>query len=94
PRILVAGGSAFIQDQFGGKANEAFILNMVDWLVMDEAMLSVRSRGLAAAPLEEISDGGRNAMKLANIVGLPFAFVAFGLVRWRLREGRRSKVTL
>lgn len=94
PRILVAGGSAFIQDQFGGKANEAFILNMVDWLVMDEAMLTVRSRGLAAAPLAETSDGGRNAMKLANIIGLPLAFVAFGLGRWRLREGRRSKVAL
>jgi hypothetical protein len=59
-----------------------------------EALLSVRSRGLAAAPLGEVSDGGRNAMKLANVVGLPFAFVAFGLIRWRMREARRGKVTL
>ena len=94
PRVLVAGGSTFIQDQYMGKANEAFILNMVDWMVMDEALLAVRSRGLAAAPIGEISNGGRNALKFANIVGVPFAFVVFGLVRWRVREGRRAKVTL
>ncbi len=93
-RVLVAGGSAFIQDQYSGKANEAFVLNMTDWMVMDEALLQVRSRGLSAAPLGEVSDGGRNAMKLANVVGLPFAFVAFGLARWRMRESRRGKVTL
>ncbi len=93
-RVLVAGGSAFIQDQYSGKANDAFVLNMTDWMVMDEALLSVRSRGLAAAPLEETSNGGRNAMKLANVVGLPFAFIAFGLIRWRMRESRRAKVTL
>jgi len=93
-RVLVAGGSLFIQDQYGSKASEAFVLNMTDWLVMDEALLAVRSRGLSPAPLAEVSDGGRNALKLANVVGLPFAFVAFGLARWRMRESRRSKVKL
>ncbi len=93
-RVLVAGGSAFVQDQYSGKANETFILNMVDWMVMDEALLAVRSRGLAAAPLGEVGDTARNAVKFANILGLPFAFVAFGLVRWRVRESRRAKVTL
>lgn len=93
-RVLVASGSAFIQDQYSGKSNEAFVLNLTDWMVMDEALLSVRSRGLAAAPLSETSDGGRNAMKLGNVVGLPFAFIAFGLVRWRMRESRRGRVAL
>jgi gliding-associated putative ABC transporter substrate-binding component GldG len=93
-RVLVAGGSAFIQDQYSGKGNEAFILNMIDWMVMDEALLAVRSRGLAAAPIGELGDHARNAVKFANILGLPFAFVAFGLVRWRMRESRRAKVTL
>jgi len=93
-RVLVAGGSAFIQDQYSGKGNEAFILNMIDWMVMDEALLAVRSRGLAAAPIGELGDHAHNAVKFANILGLPFAFVAFGLVRWRMRESRRAKVTL
>lgn len=94
-RVLVAGGSAFIQDDYLSKPNEALLLNMLDWLVLDEALLAVRSRGLAAAPLDgEIGDGARNTLKTMNILGLPMAFVAFGLVRWRLRENRRRKVTL
>ncbi len=93
-RVVVAGGSAFITDQFLSQSNEALALNLIDWLVLDEDLLAVRSRGLAAAPLDELSDGSRNTIKYLNIVGLPFAFVAFGLVRWRVREKRRREVSL
>jgi ABC-type uncharacterized transport system involved in gliding motility auxiliary subunit len=88
------GGHAFILDQFMSPGNEALALNLLDWLVLDDALLAVRSRGLNAAPLEEVSDGARQAVKAANILGLPLAFVAFGLLRWRLREGRRDKISL
>jgi len=93
-RVLVMGGHAFILDQFMSPGNEALALNLLDWLVLDDALLAVRSRGLNAAPLEEVSDGARQAVKAANILGLPLAFVAFGLLRWRLREGRRDKISL
>jgi hypothetical protein len=94
-RVLVAGGYTFVLDDFLSKPSEALALNLLDWLVQDEALLSVRTRGLVAAPLnDKISDAHRSALKYANIVGLPLAFVGFGLVRWRMREGRRSKVSL
>jgi len=93
-RVVVVGGAMFINDQFMAKGNETFLLNIMDWMVLDEELLSVRSRGLSAAPLKELSDGARNSVKYANIVGVPLAFVAFGLARWRLREGRRSRITL
>ncbi len=93
-RVLVAGGAGFVGDQFMSEGNQALALNMIDWLVLDEALLAVRSRGLGAAPLVEVSDGTRNAVKYGNIVGLPLGFVAFGLVRWRLREKRRREVSL
>ncbi|MBI5507715.1 MAG: GldG family protein [Deltaproteobacteria bacterium] len=93
-RVLVAGGSMFVSDQFMAKGSEALLLNLLDWMVLDEELLAVRSRGLAAAPLDELSDAKRNTLKYANIVGVPLAFIAFGLMRWRMRENRRSKVTL
>jgi hypothetical protein len=93
-RVLVAAGDAFMLDPFFGKPNEALVLNVMDWLVRDDGLLAVRSRGLATAALEDISDERRNAVKYLNIVGLPAAFVAFGLVRWRRRETRRGKVAL
>jgi gliding-associated putative ABC transporter substrate-binding component GldG len=102
-RVVVVAGSSLAGDQFMSKTNEAFILNLLDWLLLDEDLLAVRSRGLAAAPLggiddegkpTELSDGRRAAAKYGNMLGVPLAFVAFGLVRWRMREARRSKVTL
>jgi ABC-type uncharacterized transport system involved in gliding motility auxiliary subunit len=78
-RVLVAGGATFIQDQFLSMGNQTLLLNLMDWLVLDEAMLAVRSRGLEAAPLKELTDGQRNAVKYVNMLGLPLVFVAFGL---------------
>lgn len=93
-RILLAGGAAWLTDPFFAKPNETLLLNLVDWLVRDDDLLAVRSRGLAAAPLRPVSDSGRNAAKYLNIIGLPTAFIGFGLVRWRRREARRARVTL
>ena len=92
-RVLVSGGYAFIADDFLSKGNEALALNLIDWLVQDDALLAVRTRGLTAAPLSDtISDGARNGLKFANILGLPLVLVAFGLIRWRMREGRRTRM--
>ncbi len=69
--------------------------NIADWLVLDPALLAVRNRGVAGTPLKaEISDGTRNAVKFGNALGIPVLLVGFGLVRWRMREARRSKVTV
>lgn len=93
-RVLVAGGASFMADQFMTPANEAFVMNLIDWLVLDEGLLSVRSRGLAAAPLDEVGDGMKSTVKYANIIGVPLVLVGLGLVRWRVRERRRREVKL
>ena len=88
-------GSAFFTDQFNSPQGAALSLNLIDWLLLDEALLAMRSRGLSGAPIDDdLSDGTKTFVKYGNIVGLPLAFVAFGLVRWRRREARRSKVKL
>jgi hypothetical protein len=33
-------------------------------------------------------------VKFANALGMPFLLVAFGLVRWRMREARRARATV
>lgn len=88
-RVLVAGTSSFLTDQFMQRSNEALVLNLMDWLVLDEDLLAVRTRGLGAAPLEELEDSQRLTVKYGNIIGLPLLFMVFGLVRWRRREARR-----
>jgi gliding-associated putative ABC transporter substrate-binding component GldG len=93
-RLLVVGGSALLQDQFLSNSSQALVLNLVDWLVLDDAMLAIRSRGLADVPLEELNDGAKKLVKYGNVIGVPLLFVVLGIVRWRLRERRRRLVTV
>jgi ABC-type uncharacterized transport system involved in gliding motility auxiliary subunit len=93
-RVIVAGGSVFAWDPFMGPPNAALLLNVADFLLLDPAMLAMRTRGLTEAPLKRnLSDGVRGAAKYGNAVGVPLLLSAFGLVRWRMRERRRARVS-
>lgn len=95
PRVIVAGGSAALWDDFMGRANQALLLNVADWLLLDPALLAMRTRGLAEVPLaQDLSATTRNTAKFGNAIGLPIALAALGLVRWRMREARRATVTV
>ncbi|WP_309894465.1 GldG family protein [Archangium sp.] len=95
PRVIVAGGSAALWDDFMSRPNQALLLNVADWLLLDPALLAMRTRGLAEAPLQqELSATTRNTVKFGNAFGIPFALAAFGLVHWRRRESRRATVTV
>jgi gliding-associated putative ABC transporter substrate-binding component GldG len=95
PRIIVAGGSMALWDDFMGRANQALVMNVADWLLLDPALLAMRTRGMAEAPLQqELSATTRNTVKFGNAFGIPLALAAFGLVRWRMREARRATVTV
>jgi len=93
-RILIAGGQSPIKDSFLSRGNQVLALNLIDWLAQDDALLAIRSRGMAVAPLDKISSAKRSTARYFNILGLPLLFVGFGIVRWRLREARRAKVKL
>jgi len=91
-RVLVVGGSSLIQDHSLAGAGQTLVLNMVDWLLADESLLAIRSRGQVVRPLRELDDSTRAVLKYGNIVGAPALFILFGLIRWRLRERRRAGV--
>ncbi|HZA51724.1 MAG TPA: GldG family protein, partial [Myxococcaceae bacterium] len=94
-RLVVAGGSSWLWDEYAQRNNLVLAANIADWLALDPALLAVRSRGMGGTPLKaEIGDGARNAVKFGNALGIPILLAAFGLVRWRVREARRGKVTV
>jgi ABC-2 type transport system permease protein len=96
-RLVVAGTSALLQDDFlsSSRGNQALLLNVADWLMLDPALLAMRTRGLQLAALTpELSEGARAAAKWGNALGLPLLLALFGLVRWRMREARRATVTV
>lgn len=93
-RVLVAATESLLTDDFMNKGNDTLLLNMMDWLMKDDSLLTVRSRGMAAASLDDVGEARRRTFKYGNILGLPLSFVALGALRWRRRQQRRAHYAL
>ncbi|HXW60354.1 MAG TPA: ABC transporter permease, partial [Myxococcota bacterium] len=67
----------------------------VDWMLADSALLEMRARSFADAPLDvNMSDALRQSVKYGNILGVPFLLVLYGIIRWRVRESRRRSMKI
>jgi ABC-type uncharacterized transport system involved in gliding motility auxiliary subunit len=93
-RAIVVGDAMFATDQFTQHApdNLAFVLNAVDWLAQDEALISIRSKDRSPPALTFASPALREGVKYANVIGVPLLVAVFGLVhlarrRRKTREG-------
>ena len=89
-RLVVVGDGDFINETLipsGG--NTVFGVNMVDWLMQEDALLSIRSKSIEPRTLRDVSDGIRPVIKYSNMLGPLLIVVLFGLFRWRKRRGRQ-----
>ncbi len=91
-RIVVIGDANFIQDAYivQGLDNLTLMLNLVDWLMQDERLISIRSREVSSRPIGEVSDATRRTVKYANLLIPPLLVIGFGLVRWSVRKSRKK----
>jgi gliding-associated putative ABC transporter substrate-binding component GldG len=88
-RVVVVGDGDFIRDQYGNRENLTFFANMVDYLVDDAGLITIRTKELTTPPLDQVSDGTKKAVKYANLVVPPVLVLGYGLVRWRMRQARK-----
>lgn len=94
-KIVVVGDGDFIQDTYvGTKDNMVFANNLIDWLVDDIGLASIRTKELAVKPLDEVSDGTRTFVKYLNLAVPPLIIILIGIVRWRLRVSRRKRIEM
>ena len=87
-RVVVVGNSGFVSDRHVESApgGAVFVLNAVDWLAEDDALIAIRSKNRQPPPLRFESEWIRDMVKWGNIAGVPLALVVFGAVRlWRRR---------
>jgi gliding-associated putative ABC transporter substrate-binding component GldG len=97
-RMVVVGDSDFASDEYLQMARylpfyqggAQMLFNAVSWTMEDEALTPVRSKTVAARPIDVGSDGTVAAVKAINIAGVPLLFIGFGIVRWRVRRSRRQ----
>ncbi|MFT4603840.1 MAG: gliding-associated putative ABC transporter substrate-binding component GldG [Rhodothermales bacterium] len=90
-RLVLVGDGDFINETVvgGNQGNISFGLNLVDWLVQDDALLSIRSKSIAPRSLEPISDSLRPWVKYGTMLGPVLLVILFGLLRWRRRNSRQ-----
>jgi ABC-type uncharacterized transport system involved in gliding motility auxiliary subunit len=102
-RILVMGSAQMISDMYlAGVAryvpvyqvNLAFALNVMDWMAQDKALSSIRAKAITQRPITYGSESTPLLLEAINIVGVPLAFILFGVTRWRLRSRRRARAKL
>ena len=93
-RLVVVGDGDFINETIVGarQGNVEFGLNMVDWLIQDEALLAIRAKKIEPRSFDQISEGARPWVKYGNMIGPVLLVVLFGIYRWRRRKNRQILV--
>ncbi len=90
-RWLVLGSLALLDDQFMQGSNITPVLNMLDWLAGDEALINLRSRGVTHRPLVKLDSSERLFLKLFWMIGLPLLLLCLGVTRWWWLHRRKIK---
>lgn len=89
-RIIVVGDGDFMRDQYTNRDNLTFFANALDYLADDAGLITIRSKEASTPPLEPVSDDGKKAIKLANLIIPPILVIGYGMLRWRIRKARRK----
>ena len=90
-RIILIGDGDFARDQYlGNRDNLTFFANMVDYLVDDAGLITIRTKDVSPPTLDQVSDGTKKMLKYGNLVVPPLLVLAYGLFRWRLRRARKK----
>ena len=92
-RLIVVGDGDFLEDRFvqQNPQNLSFAANAVDWLVQDEALISIRSKDRTPPALVFESDSGRGALKWTSLIGVPALFILLGFARVTGRTKRAER---
>ena len=94
-RVVLVGDGDFARDQYlGNKDNLTFFANMIDYLVDDAGLITIRSKEVSLPPLEQVSDGTKKMIKYANLVLPSLLILGYGLFRWRMRKARRKAMEI
>jgi ABC-type uncharacterized transport system involved in gliding motility auxiliary subunit len=89
-RVVLVGDGDFIRDQYGNRENLTFFANMMDYLVDDAGLITIRAKEASLSPLEPVSDATKKAVKYGTLVVPPLLVIAYGLLRWRIRKLRKK----
>jgi hypothetical protein len=81
-RLVVVGNSMMASDEMAQRSPEnlVFVLNAVDWLAQDDALIGIRAKDRRPPPLVFASDSLKEGIKYFNVAGLPLLIAGLGLI--------------
>ncbi|UCF40389.1 MAG: Gldg family protein [Gemmatimonadota bacterium] len=92
-RVVLVGNSEFVTDRYvqTTPTGMLFVLNAVDWLAQDDALIQIRSKNRRPPALVFEGETPRRVVKYLNMVGMPLLIIAFAVAwLWRRRRWTRQ----
>jgi len=90
-RLIFVGDSDFMTDQhIRSNNNGDLIMNSINWLIEDEALISIRAKEADMRQIDPLSATAQNVVFWLNILGVPFLVLIFGLTRYLLIQKYRK----
>ena len=91
-RVVLVGDGDFARDEYigGNRDNVTFFANMVDYLVDDAGLITIRTKEAVNPPLDPVADATKKIVKYADMGVPPLLVMAYGLIRWRMRKARKK----
>lgn len=91
-RVVLVGDGDFARDEYvgGNRDNVTFFANMIDYLVDDAGLITIRTKEAANPPLDPVADATKKIVKYADMGLPPLLVIGYGLFRWRMRRARKK----
>jgi ABC-type uncharacterized transport system involved in gliding motility auxiliary subunit len=99
-RLAVIGDADFLSDILGqrsgpnqqwmlGTGGTVVVANLLDWMMGDEALMSLRAKDSKSRAIERPEEGTQNLLKLLNLLGIPVLVGFTGLIVFLRRRQQR-----
>lgn len=99
-RLLLLGDADLTGDVLGqenrttmmlrlGTAGNALVLNSIDWLMGDDALLSLRGKATKPRTIAEVEDNKRTLLMWLNLGGVPLLMLFVGVIVFLRRQAQR-----
>jgi ABC-type uncharacterized transport system involved in gliding motility auxiliary subunit len=88
------GDGDFARDEYigGNRDNVTFFANMIDYLVDDAGLITIRTKEAVNPPLDPVADATKKIVKYADMGLPPLLVIGYGAFRWRMRRARKKAI--
>ncbi|MBD3345070.1 MAG: hypothetical protein GF401_08415 [Chitinivibrionales bacterium] len=92
--LIIAGDSDFLTAQNASPGSITWLMNVVDWLTLDESLISIRSRSMVDRTIQndQLGEGTNkpNVIRIINIVLMPLIVIIVGIVIFFKRKEKKA----